>query len=521
MLGSLRLHQRSSFGSSFGRRVGWHLLWLSLGVLLASSGGASANDRLPRRVRETYLRGRTEAEKYLRYLLDRVWGQEVARLAAAGVPRAQRSARADSMVDEVVHLVLPNALRYTRAALFGTRGTHLTITEPGSARAPSVGSARVPPAQSAKQAAQEAIAQLGGATERALEDRLEQALGEDLGDLAQQWVEGAVGLPVQGRSRARVRPLPPEWEARYQEQARAQAHEHTYWWLRKRRRTQLSHLAMSSKKAELDRAQHEGPVWGLTSGISQESWAQNRLRLDFKWGRPNWEIDRRNLRRRLDQDLAQATWAMARQVRELTRDGVTRKAKEHLRRRVREELQKAPLREKAEGYPGTRRELEQQLDGLRRELDGIANEATAKVPLPPDMTPPLQELARKHGRRYFREDLAGALGGAISDEAPLHAAHKRARDTLPGHVADAIARQDLGARAGEEGDARRKVLDAVRQEALPKVREDVRDALRASGQDELRPARAGDADEVVRRFELERQLDEEAAQQLEAARGRR
>ena len=195
------------------------------------AGSALGNDRLPPRVREHYGRGRAESEKYLRYLLEKVWGERVSKLAASGVGPSERAARADAMVDEIVHLALPSALRYTRAAIFGTRGTHLTIVAPELGRAAPPGKAG-PPAKSA----QEAIAQLGGAAERAVEDRLEQALAEDLGDMAQQWVEGAAGLSVQGRSRARVRPLPTQWEKPYQDLARGAAQEYTYWWLRKRDR---------------------------------------------------------------------------------------------------------------------------------------------------------------------------------------------------------------------------------------------------------------------------------------------
>src|SRR5207245_1545052 len=99
--------------------------------------------------------------------------------------------------------------------------------------------------------------------------------------------------------------------------------------------------------------------------------------------RPNWEIDRRRIRRRMDQDLAQATWAMTRLVKELDAPETARELDRELKRQMREELEKE--REKTEQYPTTGDELQRQMQKLKERMNPILDQAMGKVKLPADM----------------------------------------------------------------------------------------------------------------------------------------
>jgi hypothetical protein len=488
-----------------------------LAPLVFFAAPAFGNDRLPKRLREGYDVARAEVRKYMRYVLPKVFGERIRALVAEKLPRPVLDERAGEVVDEIVHLLLPYAKKVTGDVLFGTDSTHVRITMP-ERRAAALRAAalalpgRATPAQSVR----DAIEQLGSVAERALHDRIEQALLEDMEDYVQLWVEGATGLPLRGRPRHWMRPLPREWKEPYERQSRAQVHRFLYYWLRKRQRLALSHLATSMTRDEIDRARHEGPVWRLLSGASHEAWAQNWLRMDFKWGRVNWEIDRRRIRRRMDQDLALGTWALARLAKEVTSTETVRQASAYLDRRLREELSKPPLKERAERFPHGARELEQEMQRLLPELDPIFNRAMDRVPLEREMPPDIREIAREHGRRYGREELGGALTQKVRLHASGVAAARRVRDRLPGWVSEALGRFDPG--EGGRGDLRRRARDFVRKETLRKVRGEVSEALREAGFDELvwsEKRRARAIDEVVQGQGLEQEIDRAFDERME------
>jgi hypothetical protein len=242
--------------------------------------------------------------------------------------------------------------------------------------------------------------------------------------------------------------------------------------------------------------------------------------MDFKWGRLNWEIDRRRIRRRMDQDLAQGTWALSRLAKELLAPETQRQIRERLRRRVREELDREPLRREAERYPDSRGTLQERLQGLKQELDPIFNGAMDKVPLPPDMPPDLQGLTREHGRRFMREELEGPLARAIRNEASSRTAARRVGERLPGWVADALVRFDPG--RAEAADARRRARDHVRAEVQPKAEEEVREALRDAGRNDLEwdgAARSKAVRDVLSRARFGEALGREVDRQLSGTGG--
>src|SRR5262249_8508407 len=148
------------------------------------------------------------------------------------------------------------------------------------------------------------------------------------------------------------------------------------------------------------------------------------------------EINRRRIRRRMDQDEAQATWALSKLVKELTAPQTSKEIQQELEKRVREELAKGELRKQAEEYPVSRKELEKKLERLKQEMNPIFNKAMAKVELPDDMG----GLAREHGRRYMREELDGPLADAIRRGATPHTARRRVEERMGQWVADAMAR---------------------------------------------------------------------------------
>jgi hypothetical protein len=487
-------------------------------LLPAQSRG---NDRLPVRYRTAYESGIAEAKKYQRYILRKVWAGRLHKLRAEGLDPKALAARAEEVVDEAVHILLPQTRKIAEDVLYGTGHTHLRLTFPERHKL-AVGALKATTGAKPKnvgEAVQQAIDQVGGTYERELTDRIEQALVEDAEDFVQREVEGALGLPVVGRPRHLPRPLPPKWEERYAK-ARSDVHTFDYWWLRKKRRMQLTRMATAMRPDEIDAARHDGRIWGLVSAASQETWAQNRLRIDFAWGHLNWEIDRRRIRRRMDQDLAQGAWALAKLVKEVSAPETNEAIRKHLDQRVREELSKPPLRERAEQFPTTARALEKALSGLSREIDPILNRAMDRAQLP-DLQGALKELAREHGRRYAHEELGGELMRIIQRRAAPMAAAKRVRDRIPGLVASSLNRFDPG-RAGERADVvRRKALEHVHQEIDPVVDEEIESALREGGRDhELlgRSSRAKAIGDVRREFEIDRQIEKQVRQTLEGRR---
>jgi hypothetical protein len=288
-----------------------------------------------------------------------------------------------------------------------------------------------------------------------------------------------------------------------------------YWRLRKKERLELTRLARSKTQDELDRAWHTGDIWGMTSAASYEAWAMNRLEMDFKWGRPNWEIDRRRIRRRMDQDQAQAAWALAKLARELTSPETVREAEQHLGRRIEEELSKEPLREKAEQFPKTGEELRRRLERLRQELDPIADKAMDRVKLPPDIAP----LAREHGRRFLREEQDGQTLLGIQRHAAALAAAKRVRAQLPQRVADALARFDPGRGTQDASALRRQALEHVKKEVAPEIGEEIEASLRDSGLGHKvgnDASRSAAVREVVRRTGIDKAIESEVHRQLRA-----
>jgi hypothetical protein len=504
-----------------------------LAPVLLFATSAVANDRLPARLRAPYAKSFAEARKYVRYILRKVWRPKIAALRGkhAGDRKALQS-KTDALVDEISHLLLPYGKKLVHDVVFGTGETHLRLTMPerkkasreaalASLQAFSTGSGGGPPPKSPSEAMQQALSEAGGTYEREVNDRLDQALAEDIEDFTQREVESRVGLPVAGRTRDRMRTLPAKWEKPYQEIAREEVHRFNHWYLRKRRRLQLAHLAATQSQEELDRARHTGRVWGITSGISYEAWAQNRLRIDFKWGRFNWETDRRHIRRRMDQDEAQATWALAKLVKELTSPGSTRELENHLQKRVREELSR-DLRAQAEQYPRTAPELEQRLQALRRELDPIMNRAMDRVKLP-DLPDNLKELAREHGRRYTHEEMQNDLGRAIQREAMPYAAAQRVSNSLGMWVSDALARYETAPGTQPPEEARSRVLDHVKKEVRPLIDESIERTLGEVGLDEKlwnQETRKRTVRDVKERFDLDKAIERETDRQLNES-GRR
>jgi hypothetical protein len=487
-------------------------------LLPAQSRG---NDRLPVRYRTAYESGIAEAKKYQRYILRKVWAGRLHKLRAEGLDPKALAARAEEVVDEAVHILLPQTRKIAEDVLYGTGHTHLRLTFPERHKL-AVGALKATTGAKPKsvgEAVQQAIDQVGGTYERELTDRIEQALVEDAEDFVQREVEGALGLPVVGRPRHLPRPLPPKWEERYGK-ARSDVHTFDYWWLRKKRRMQLTRMATAMRPDEIDAARHDGRIWGLVSAASQETWAQNRLRIDFAWGHLNWEIDRRRIRRRMDQDLAQGAWALAKLVKELTAPETSEAIQKFLDKRIEEELSKAPLRQQAEQYPTTARALERQLSRLSQELEPILNRAMDRAALP-DLQGALRELAREHGRRYVREEMPGDLSRAISRRAAKMAAAKRVRDRLAGLIASSLNRFDPG-RAGQSGEAlQRKAKEHVRKEIDPIIDEEIEGALREGGRDhELlgKTSRAKAIGEVRRAFGIDGEIERQIERTLEGRR---
>jgi hypothetical protein len=494
--------------------LGWSFVF---SVFLVTAPAAFGNDRLPDRWQAGYGTAIEEARNYARYILARVWRDGLVKLRQETKDRTALRSRADETTDEIVHLLLPQSRRIVRDALFGTDSTHLRILRPDlREKALEAAMEAVRARRAAPRSVYDALSGAPKLAEESLEDRLEQALTEDLEHSVQEWVETAVGLPLRGRGRARTRALPEKWEKPYAGDVRLETHRFTYWWLRKRKRLPLTHMAQTMRREQIDRARHEGPVWRMTSGISQDTWAQNRLRIDFKWGRHNWEIDRRRIRRRMDQDLAQATWSMARMAKELTDEGTVKKLRERFESRLREELEKEELKQKAQSYPKTRPDLEQALDRVRRELDPLMDEAIDRVPFPKDMQGPLSELAREHGRRFMHEEMRGMVKRSIARAAAPHAASKRVKDRLPELVAPALARLDPGRAAEMNRDA---VKARVREGVKPQVIEEINDALRATGAADLFPAPATNgptaADQIYEQQKVDRAVDREIDRQLD------
>jgi len=152
--------------------------------------------------------------------------------------------------------------------LFGTGETHLRITRPEQRTLAAEALRQTLRPAGKVHSVPRALDRLGRVAERELEDRIEQALTEDLEDFVARQVESATGLEVRGRPRDRVRQLPEKWEKPYRDTVREEAHRFTHWWLRKRQRLALSRLATSRSPQEIDEARHRAPVWQLASGIS-------------------------------------------------------------------------------------------------------------------------------------------------------------------------------------------------------------------------------------------------------------
>ena len=489
-------------------------------ALGAASSSARANDRLPPRWQEGYGLAITEVRNYARYIAARVWREKLGQLRTQRLPRAHRARVVEGLVDEMAHLLLPAARRMTRDALFGTESSHLRLVRP-DLRAKALRSA-VDAYKARAQGAgnlHEVLSQATQSAEQSLDDRLEQALTEDLEDHAQELVETAVGLPVQGRSRGRARPLPAKWEPRYAKEPRTEVHRFTYWWLRKRNRLPLTHLAQTKTTEEIDRARNEGPIWGMTSAVSQEAWAQNRLRIDFKWGRHNWKIDRRRIRRRMDQDLAQATWAMARMAKELTSQGTVDQLKQKLDETLKKRLSESDLKDDAEQYPQSRPKLQKALSKLEGELDPLMDEATSRVPFPNDMTPELRKLAQEHGRRFMHEELRGTKQRALARAATPHVARKQLRDRMGELVAGALRSFDPGRATSDPKAAARA---HARQQVKPMALGEIEHALRRTGQTDLdlTSPEAGStpaAERIYEELKVDDAIDREVERQTEPA----
>jgi hypothetical protein len=487
---------------------------IALLAALVSATSARANDRLPPRLREPYAAAMKHVRKYIPYILRKVWRPKIAELYQQRKNPAALKARVDEMVDEIVHLLLPYTSKLLDDAVFGTRETHLRITMPERlAMAERAAQARLKAGptgtpKSANEAVTQAMRYAGSVAERELNDRLSQALTEDVEDFTQREVEGYVGLPLVGRPRGAMRDLPQQWETPYEAQVRRDVHVLTHWYMRKKRRLQLTHLAMTMSHKELDRARDKGAVWALTSDISQEAWAQNRLRVDYVWGRPNWEIDRRRIRRRMDQDEAQATWALAKLVKETASSKTSRAVREHLDRRAEEEMKKH--RAEAERYPDTRAELERAMEGLTREIDPILNRAMDRVKLP-GLRDDLRELAREYGRRYVHDDLRGEIGGAVQRAAAPHVAARRVREQLPAWVGEAVSRFEAPESAKDD-ELAKKLREHVKTQVDPRIDDEVTDAMRAAGMEHTvwnKAAREKTVRDVSKRFRFDEAIDRE------------
>jgi hypothetical protein len=458
---------------------------LTIAFLPAAASASPGNDRLPKRLHEHYGMAIKESQKYAAFILQKVFKQKIEVLKALNPDPEILRLKTYGLVDEIVHLILPYTTNVMQDIVLGSSATYLRITMPdrgvvqGAAAAAKAAAAKTMDPKGNKDpvaAMREAIMQMGGANERELNDRLEQALTEDLEDYVQRRVESQTGLPEEGRPRGWVRPLTDQYEEPYQNVSRPRVHQYTYWWLRKRRRLELTHLASTMTQEELDRAQHTGDIWGLTSGISYEAWAQNRLKMNFKWGRLNFEIDRRRIRRRMDQDEAQATSALAKLVKELSAPETTQEMEKQLEKRVKEELGKGDLQKKAEDYPNTRKDLEKDLQRLKKEMDPIFNKAMAKVELPDDMG----GLAREHGRRYMREEMDAPLSEAIRKGATPHTARKRIGERLGQWVGDAMTRFEENPNLSPE-EQRKRAQKQVKEHVDPLVQREVEDTLRDTG----------------------------------------
>src|SRR5258706_10762218 len=113
--------------------------------------------------------------------------------------------REETVADDVVHLTLAQSQRILRDAVFGTGTTHLRFTRPElRAQARQAAETSLAPGSTPSQSVAAAIDRMGNVSERMVNDRLEQALIEDVEDFVQQRVEGGLGLPVQGRGRGYV-----------------------------------------------------------------------------------------------------------------------------------------------------------------------------------------------------------------------------------------------------------------------------------------------------------------------------
>src|SRR5262245_44691998 len=91
------------------------------GTLCLLTTSAAANDRLPSRLRASYEKSIAEARKYVRFILRKVWRPKIARLRAkhAGEAAALRK-KTDTLVDEIVHLLLPYGKKLVDDVVFGT-----------------------------------------------------------------------------------------------------------------------------------------------------------------------------------------------------------------------------------------------------------------------------------------------------------------------------------------------------------------------------------------------------------------
>ncbi|MBI3070597.1 MAG: hypothetical protein HYY84_00580 [Deltaproteobacteria bacterium] len=492
-------------------------------VMLAFASPSVANDRLPTRLHAPYRAAWVEVEKYTRFILKKVWEKRLAEAKAKAKAKSPSGAVMQDTVDDIVHIVLPFTKRILNDVVFGTGETHLRLTMPKRGKLALAGRGVVvdaePLTSDPVEAARQAVDALGSRPERDLHDQLEQALTEDLDHMVERHVERAFGKGgSKGRPRKEFRTLSSGYEATYAQKTRPEIHRFAYWWLRAKKRNELTQLAASLSQPELDRAQHRGAIWGLTSNVSREAWSQIRLDIDFKFGRPNWEIDRRRIRRRIDQDLAQGTWALAKLVKELTAIPTLNEADEHLAKRLQDELSKSPNREKAEQYPVTRDALQKELQRLTHELDPIFNRVMARVKLPADM----KSLAEEHGRRFMREGYGPKLARAIDREAAPIAAFRRVVERLPGVVRASLRGFDPGngLREGTE-EWRRGAKEHVKRDVGATIDDEIEGALREAGLDtDLKTdrARRGAIKRVWRRFEIDRSIEGETERQIDKMR---
>jgi len=479
---------------------------LLCGFTLSIAPPSNANDRLPPRLHKAYTRGLEESRRYARFIIDKVYQPKLAEILVSTSDPALRRGRIGKLVDEAAHLLLPQARRILNDVVYGTGETHLAVTFPERGKLAPLQPGENP---MTGHMLKDAVDKASRVHERALTDRLEQALSEDLEDYVQRESEGRTGLRVVGRPRGYSRPLPKEWQGPYR-QIRDEVYRYTYWWMRKRQRMKMTHMARTMTPDEIDRSRDK-EMWGVTSAISEEAWAQNRYRMDFKYGRFNWEVNRRRIRRRMDQDEARAGWGLTRLVRELTDPETQEALKKELEQRVGKALDQPGLREEAEKFPESGPELQKKLGGLKKELDPSIDKAMDKVELPPDM----RGLAREHGRRYAHEDLDGELTKSIQRGAAPHAANKAARDKLDDLVGAAAARVDLADPPPASNEARRK---QIKQHVDPAVDEDIESSLRRAGLDhELagKEDRARAVKKVREQFQLddaiERAINEDEA----------